>query len=169
MLESLIHNYLLFNPSGYIICIYIRIHFIFIDPDTKEWLPFPTPSEFAQYFIDEIPKMGDVLNVNRHFAAQYTQCPFCSLPYDLVGKKETFDKDIQILFENLEITDICDTNLAQNKAKNQGQEEDNTLQFFSQISKSMSRKIFDYYKLDFDLFGYDKAEVFKYIEAGLED
>ena len=113
--------------------------------------------------------MGDVLNVNRHFAAQYTQCPFCSLPFDLVGKKETFDKDIQILFENLEITEICDTNLAQNKAKNQGQEEDNTLQFFSQIPKSMSRKIFDYYKLDFDLFGYDKAEVFKYIEAGLED
>ena len=67
------------------------------------------------------------------------------------------------------MTDICDTNLAQNKAKNQGQEEDNTLQFFSQIPKSMSRKIFDYYKLDFDLFGYDKAEVFKYIEAGLED
>ena len=100
--------------------------------------------------------MGDVLNVNRHFAAQYTQCPFCSLPYDLVGKKETFDKDIQILFENLELTDICDTNLAQNKAKNQGQEEDNTLQFFSQIPKSMSRKIFDYYKLDFDLFGYEK-------------
>ena len=52
---------------------------------------------------------------------------------------------------------------------NKGQEEDNTLQFFSQIPKSMSRKIFDYYKLDFDLFGYDKAEVFKYIEAGLED
>jgi hypothetical protein len=81
------NNYLLFNPP---ICLFI--YFIFIDPDTKEWLPFPTPSEFAQYFINEIPKMGDVLNVNRHFAAQYTQCPFCSLPFDLVGKKETFDQ-----------------------------------------------------------------------------
>ena len=81
-----------------------------------------------------------------------------------------FDADIQILFENLEMTDICETNLAQNRAmKTQEQENNNTLQFFSQIPKSMSRKIFDYYQIDFDLFGYDKAEVLKYIEAGLED
>ena len=53
------------------------------DPRTGEWLPFPTPREFAEYFVDEIPKMGDVLNYNRHYAAQYTQCPFCSMPFDI--------------------------------------------------------------------------------------
>ena len=93
-----------------------RVYFAYsLDPETNEWLPFPTPYEFAQYLIDEMPKMGDVLNVNRHFAAQFTQCPFCSLPFDMVGKKETFDQDIQVLFENLELTDKCDPKLTQNK------------------------------------------------------
>ena len=41
--------------------------------EEEEELPFPTPYEFAMYFIDEIPEMGDVRNVNRHFAAQFTQ------------------------------------------------------------------------------------------------
>ena len=60
------------------------------DPWTKEWMPFPTPREFMEYLIDEIPVMGDVLNYNRHFAAQYTQCPFCSIKFDVLGSKETF-------------------------------------------------------------------------------
>ena len=37
---------------------------------------FPTPYEFVEYLLDEIPLMGDVKNVNRHFAAQYTQYYF---------------------------------------------------------------------------------------------
>ena len=37
---------------------------------------FPTPYEFVEYLLDEIPSMGDVKNVNRHFAAQYTQYYF---------------------------------------------------------------------------------------------
>ena len=141
----------------------------FLDPETNEWLPFPTPYEFTQYLIDEMPKMGDVLNVNRHFAAQFTQCPFCSLPFDMVGKKETFDQDILILFENLELTDKCDPNLAHNKGNKKDDEENsNTLIFFSQIPKSMGMKIFEYYELDFELFGYDKTQALKYIESGLD-
>ena len=65
------------------IYVYSWQHCVLSDPMTGEWLPFPTPQEFAEYFVDEIPKMGDVLNPNRHYAAQYTQCPFCSLPFDV--------------------------------------------------------------------------------------
>ena len=48
-------------------------------------------------------------------------------------------------------------------------EEKHTMDFFSKIPKSMSRQIFNYYELDFDLFGYDKKDALKYIEAGIED
>lgn len=61
--------------------------------------PYPTPREFMEYFFDEIPAMGDVKNVNRHFAAQSTQCPFCAFDFDVVGKKETFDDDMKAVLE----------------------------------------------------------------------
>jgi hypothetical protein len=47
----------------------------------------------VNYLFDEIPNMGDVKNVNRHFASQSSQCPFCSLDFDVVGKKETFGQE----------------------------------------------------------------------------
>ena len=43
--------------------------------------------------------MGDVKNVNRHFASQTTQCPFCSVDFDVVGKKETFGEDMKAVLE----------------------------------------------------------------------
>jgi hypothetical protein len=49
-----------------------------------------------EYFFDEIPMMGDVKNVNRHFAAQYSQCPFCNIDFDVLGKKESFDQDMKV-------------------------------------------------------------------------
>ena len=130
-------------------------------------MPFPTPYEFSLYFLNEMPLMGDVLNINRHFAAQFTQCPFCSLPFDLVGSKETFDQDIRNLFDGVNLTEKLDINLKQNSR--QISEENSTLEFFAQLPKSISEKIFRYYELDFDLFGYDKSDALKYIQAGLED
>ena len=49
-----------------------------------------------EYFFDEIPFMGYVKNVNRHFASQYSQCPFCGVDFDVLGKKETFDQDMKV-------------------------------------------------------------------------
>ena len=49
-----------------------------------------------EYFFDEIPFMGYVKNVNRHFASQYSQCPFCAVDFDVLGKKETFDQDMKV-------------------------------------------------------------------------
>ena len=142
--------------------------FLFTDQKTLEWVPFPTPHEFAEYFIDEIPKMGDVLNVNRHFAAQFTQCPFCSLHFDQIGRKENFFEDIDLLFSQLHLKDKLSVKLAQNSHPNLNETE-LARNFFSQIPKRLNRKIFDYYQLDFDLFGYDKNEALDYVELGTED
>jgi len=54
--------------------------------------------------------MGDVKNVNRHFAAQTTQCPFCVVDFDVVGKKETFSDDMKAVLEaaKLDVSVILD-------------------------------------------------------------
>lgn len=135
------------------------------DPETNEWFPFPTVYEFAQYLLDEIPQMGDVLNVNRHFAAQYTQCPFCSIPFDAIGRKETFENDVQILFENVKLAQMLNGSLKQNSASSFSNEDEATLDFFKQLPRNLSEAIFEYYELDFDMFGYNKTEAMKYIDA----
>lgn len=111
------------------------------------------------------------MNVNRHFAAQYTQCPFCSLPFDVVGSQESFNRDIKITFENVDLLDHCDINVAQNQhgVGNQTTSEQLVMDFFSKVPRSLNWKIFHYYELDFDLFGYDKGEALKFVEAGLDD
>ena len=43
------------------------------------------------------------------------------------------------------------------------------MEFFSKIPQNLSLTIFEYYELDFDMFGYDKNDAKKYIEAGLSD
>jgi hypothetical protein len=119
--------------------------------------------------IDEIPHMGDVLNVNRHFAAQYTQCPFCSMPFDIVGSKENFEFDLRITFENTNLMEqIDDITLATNSRLAAANIEDICMQFFSKIPKRLIQKIYNYYELDFDMFGYNKTDALKYIEYGLD-
>ena len=143
-------------------------HSLILDIDTQEWIPYPTEVEFIKYLLDELPLMGDVLNVNRHFAAQYTQCPFCSLPFDFIGKKEHFNDDIKVLFNHVNLTDKCDISMVKNGVESRN-EEFQTLEFFKRIPHRLSSKVFKYYELDFDLFGYDKNDAMKYIEAGYND
>ena len=43
------------------------------------------------------------------------------------------------------------------------------MDFFSKIPQNLSLTIFKYYELDFDMFGYDKEDAMRYVEAGLPD
>ncbi len=40
--------------------------------------------------------------------------------------------------------------------------------FFSRIPRNLTRKIWQYYELDFDLFGYNKTDALKYVNMGYE-
>ena len=63
-----------------------------------------------------------------------------------------------------------ESNLVQNRNRNVTKStEETTMEFFSKISQNLSLTIFKYYELDFDMFGYDKKDAKKYIEAGLSD
>ena len=63
-----------------------------------------------------------------------------------------------------------ESNLVQNRNRNVTKStEETTMEFFSKIPQNLSLTIFKYYELDFDMFGYDKKDAKKYIEAGLSD
>ena len=63
-----------------------------------------------------------------------------------------------------------ESNLVQNRNRNVTKStEETTMEFFSKIPQNLSLTISKYYELDFDMFGYDKKDAKKYIEAGLSD
>ena len=44
-----------------------------------------------------------------------------------------------------------------------------TFDFFQRISKHVAQKIYNYYELDFEMFGYDKIDALKFIEASYKE
>ena len=78
--------------------------------------------------------------------------------------------ELKILFENVNLTEELESNLVQNRNRNVTKStEETTMEFFSKIPQNLSLTIFEYYELDFDMFGYDKKDAKRYIEAGLSD
>ena len=58
----------------------------------------PTIPEFVQYLIDFSNENG-AINLNRHFAPQYTLCPFCFIDFDVIGHLEEAKVDFKVLAE----------------------------------------------------------------------
>ena len=68
------------------------------------------------------------------------------------------------------MTEELEYNLVQNRNRNISKStEETTMEFFSKIPQNLSLTIFKYYELDFDMFGYDKEDAMRYVEAGLPD
>ena len=57
-----------------------------------------TPSEFADYIIAESTDNGPH-NLDRHFAPQYSVCPFCRLHFDVIAKVENLNRDMNYILD----------------------------------------------------------------------
>lgn len=114
----------------------------------------PTPEEMVKFTLKEMNRVTAV-GLDPHWVPQWATCPFCRINFDLVGKLETFDEDLDILFEVLQfdkvITRKKQTNV--NKKKKKGNK---TREFFSQVPQNLVKDLYEAYKLDFELFGYPK-------------
>ena len=82
------------------------------------------------------------------------RCAFCSLPYDFIGKIETFTEDLLYVFDHARWKPgekRPDSNLQTNttpKKKNR------TVQYFSQLGSMDKIELYKMYELDFEMFGY---------------
>ncbi len=83
------------------------------------------------------------------------RCAYCDLPYDIIGKMETFDDDVRYVLaltgldQELNLPD--ETNIRLNKASG---DEDRTRRYFAQLDKDRKERLFQLYKYDFEMFGY---------------
>ena len=63
----------------------------------------PTPLEFATYILEESENEGSE-NLEGHFRPQWASCPWCLMDFDVVGTTETFEEDVLVIVDFLNLT-----------------------------------------------------------------
>ena len=43
-------------------------------------------------------------NLDGHFRPQWGHCPFCLFDFDVVGRMDTYDRDVEYVFNRLNLT-----------------------------------------------------------------
>ncbi|XP_076808513.1 carbohydrate sulfotransferase 11-like [Clavelina lepadiformis] len=106
-------------------------------------------------FEDFVNYLVDTNGTNRpHFSFYHTRCSVCTVHYDYIIKFETMREDIEYLQNYLNISQQHRRVLFP-EAKQLTQPE-RMKEYFQQIPKELMLKVYDVYKNDFVLFGYDR-------------
>ena len=107
-------------------------------------------------------KSGFVLtNVDRafmiaFFRPYYSNCFYCHLKYDVIGRLEDFTEDVMYIALRQNLTSLLPDLIKNNrKSKGKSSSDDKVKYYISQLSNHQRKKLLELYKLDFDLFGYD--------------
>ena len=112
-------------------------------------------------FADKVINRFAEQRVNIHWRLFSSRCQHCYIPYTVIGRMETFDEDVRyIILKNRLEKQLPITKALQFKSKNSSlrgnkENESITMQHFSQLKKQQIEKLYELYKMDFELFEYD--------------
>ena len=110
-----------------------------------------TFTEFVHWILDK--------NVfNQHWAPITTLCHPCVVPYNFVGKMETFDDDVKYMLGVLGTKMVFPTN--QKRSYNVSSERLMDV-YFSKLSKGTISRLYRRYRNDFEAFDYQLAKKFR--------
>ena len=119
----------------------------------KELQRFNTSfSRFVDYVLtDDFSK-----SKSEHWRPQFLNCHYCEINYDMIGRVETFYEDLKFiaLITNLTIANESNLQFHKTKLHKELTTEDKTIQLFSKLSKTQLEKLYNLYKMDFEVFGY---------------
>ncbi|XP_027032963.2 carbohydrate sulfotransferase 12-like [Tachysurus fulvidraco] len=108
----------------------------------------PSFSDFIQYILS-LPARN-YAKFDEHWKPTVHMCHPCMISYDFIGKMETIEDDAAHLLRLLKVDNIVNLNpQAKNKTS-----ADEMKTWFSNIPTEWSRKLYDIYRTDFELFGY---------------
>ena len=126
----------------------------FLPALTKEWYQknhsFPSFVDFILNGYKSL-KVSDV-----HWNPYSGNCNYCSVQFDVIGRMETFNEDVKYIFLKNNIKK--DLPLAQATADKNSAKSitvTTTKEYFKQLSKEKINDLYQFYHMDFELFGYD--------------
>ena len=132
---------------------------------------------FVEYVLDSTrdeEKMADVFGQRKdcHWWPYTEMCRVCKIRYDFVGHIEDFQDDVQLLLakfpDNKDLLELYKRKTKMNCTSNcEKTKNDVYLKYFSQLRKTTILRLYQRYKHDFELGGYDFPD--KYIAAGMAD
>lgn len=129
-------------------------------PEDSFYSDVPTFPEFVDYLIGT-----PVTQYNEHWQPFYIICSPCEINYNIILKLESIDEDSDMLVYRTGLPELKPklvhktpqshlSNLTNNKTEDSHHENVITL-YFSQVSDRQILKLYDIFKIDFEMFDYD--------------
>ena len=144
-------------------------------PSSQQILENSTIPNFDQ-FVSFVLSMHDEPQLNPHLEFYWRKCDMCNIHFDVIGKVETVHQDMQYIFSKVhdnnfpimylsviviifrQISLGLDLHMHQSHA---GSSESLALQYFAKLNETRVKKLYQMYKLDFLMFGYDPNPYFE--------
>uniref|UniRef100_A0A1Q3FN39 Carbohydrate sulfotransferase n=1 Tax=Culex tarsalis TaxID=7177 RepID=A0A1Q3FN39_CULTA len=118
---------------------------------------YPTFAEFVNYMLDEVRHPH--FEIDMHWIPVTYFCTPCFFHYDVIAKFETLEEDQNYLISVGQLG-----NIIKPQWKNAGKgahTNDVVLKLFGELEDEQVRGLYEYYKYDFELFGYGVEDYLK--------
>lgn len=131
----------------------------------------PTFKEFIKYLI--VQHSQNLRPLDEHWAPIYKFCTPCSIPFRIIGKVETFNRDSEFIIrqaglESLLLGKLPNSILQKVGNLAKGKKTDSLVaNYFKEIDHGMLLQLLHIYRLDFELFDYDYSKYFEYIKRNM--
>ena len=129
--------------------------------------------QFVQRNITAFPEFVEIIlkqhreeNMNKHMKPFQQRCQYCTIPYDVIGRMETFDEDLKYIIIKNKLEDILPLEVTVGLHKNghgkdtREERENHSLKLFSELDKNQIEQLYEIYKIDFELFRYNVSAYF---------
>ena len=129
------------------------------NPKYREWYEkdhsFPS---FIDLVLNEYAQSKHLKfnTINGHWAPMSMKCYYCDVTYDVIGRMETFSDDLKYIIKINKLENIL---LDDKKTRTTGgSPKHDALKYFSKLRKEKVFSLYEMYKMDFELFGYNAIE-----------
>ena len=113
--------------------------------------------------MDHVVKDCKYHPCNEHWEPQYMHCNYCDIRYDIIGRVETLEDDLEYIAEvnhfKSDLDRIKDDLHVHPTFKKKVDVTEKIKRYFMQLNSTQAYNIYRMYKIDFEMFGYS-AESF---------
>ena len=112
-------------------------------------------------FAKRVIRAFDKQKMDGHWKPFLKNCHHCFVHYNIIGRMESFQEDVQYIIIKHKLENILPINNTLNfrslnsKSLNKIDAKQASLEKFSQLTKTEIKKLYELYRLDFELFNYD--------------